>query len=73
MNDSVREPLILGIGGTERAQSSGQRALQATLKHAEILGCQTTLVAGADLVLPMYAPGDTTRNEKAARLIALYR
>lgn len=65
--------LILGIGGTPREGSSSERALATSLRAAEKHGAETVMIAGPELVLPMYNPGDSRRTPKAERLIELYR
>ena len=48
--------MIVGFGGTARAGSSSERALQAVL---EATGEETELFAAADLDFPLYTPGVT--------------
>jgi FMN reductase len=69
----VHAPLIVGIGGTTRIGSSSEMVLRATLAEAEKLGARTQLIAGPDLVLPLYSPEDPTRDPKAERLITAIR
>ena len=66
------KPLILGIGGTQRHGSSSERALAVSLKAAESQGARTLLLSGAELVFPMYMPGQPHPN-KASRLLAALR
>lgn len=68
-----RQPLILGIGGTLRAQSTGQKALAHVLARARERGARTELLSGAALDLPLYIPENTERTETAQRMIALMR
>lgn len=70
---SVRTPLILGLGGTARSGSSTERLLRASLEAAESAGARTEIVAGDGLALPIYVPGSTDRDEKAKRLVDLFR
>ncbi|MGN6764402.1 MAG: hypothetical protein ACTHJY_04470, partial [Rhizobiaceae bacterium] len=63
-----RPPLILGLGGTSRNGSSSERALRVALESAEKLGARIEVVAGDDMVLPMYNPVALERAEKATRL-----
>jgi FMN reductase len=65
--------MILGIGGTTRAGSVTERALAVSLAAAAAEGVETALVAGPDLVLPMYAPGGTDRTPQARRLVEALR
>ena len=53
----MTRPLIVGIGGTVREGSSTERALAASLVHAESLGAETRLLGGAFLSrLPIFDP-----------------
>lgn len=70
---SDRIPSILGVGGTTHAGSTTERALAISLKAAEEAGARTMLIAGPDLDLPMYRPGDSTRCEKSKRLVDAFR
>lgn len=65
-------PLILGIGGTPRRGSSSERALVISLKAAEERGARTILLSGAELLLPMYMPGQPP-SDQASRLLAALR
>ena len=56
-------PLVVGIGGTTRPDSSSERSLRLALDRVQALGCRTRLFAGGDLVLPLYEPG---AHERAA-------
>lgn len=72
MNDAT-VPLILGLGGTPRAGSTTERALAVALRAAAAEGAQTVLLAGPDLMLPMYTPNTDERTEAGRRLVDLYR
>lgn len=63
------KPLIVGIGGTQRPNSSSERALRIALAAAEAFGAQTALLSGADLALPLYDPSSQERGEAARRMI----
>lgn len=65
------KPLIVGIGGTQRPNSSSERALRVALAAAEISGGETILLCGADLDLPLYDPSKLERSEAARRLVTL--
>jgi FMN reductase len=65
-------PLILGIGGTPRLGSSSERALVVSLKAAEAEGARTLLLSGAELLLPMYLPGQR-QSDQVLRLIGALR
>lgn len=74
MNIAMRDkPLILGVGGTMRPNSSSERVLRAALKEAEKAGARTVCMAGQDLDLPMYAPGLPMEHAGASRLVSLLR
>jgi len=66
-------PLILGIGGAPFPGSSCERALKVSLAKAAADGAHTRLIAGEDLVLPLYDPSDRTRNEKQRLLVESFR
>lgn len=53
----MRPPLIVGLGGTTADGSATERVLRASLDAAAALGARTLPLTGADLDLPMYAPG----------------
>src|SRR5437870_498140 len=58
-------PLVVGLGGTLRANSSTERALRYCLDAVERQGGRTKFFAGPDLDLPMYAPHDLGRRRPA--------
>jgi FMN reductase len=62
-------PVIVGLGGTTRANSSTEKALRASLRAAEAAGAETVLLGAADLALPMYAPEHDARTPEAERLV----
>jgi FMN reductase len=66
-------PLIVGLGGTLRANSSTERALRYCLAEVERQGGRSRLYAGPDLDLPMYAPHELERTPKAAELVDALR
>lgn len=66
-------PLIVGFGGTTRARSSSELVVRAALAEAERLGAETVQLTGPDLVLPLYAPEDPSRNPNAEILVDLLR
>ena len=63
----MRPPLIVGLGGTMAEGSATERVLRASLDAAAALGARTLLLTGADLDLPMYAPGP--RGARARALV----
>ena len=66
-------PLILGLGGTTRDNSTTERALRIALRAAAEEGAETAVISGADLVLPMYTPNLDERTAVGQRLVDLYR
>jgi FMN reductase len=54
----IARPLVVGIGGTTRADSSTERALAIALRAAADLGAETLAFGGEALAgLPLYTPG----------------
>ena len=70
---SHRKPLIVGIGGTTRPGSSSEQALMQALDFAQLLGAETRLFGGRDLLLPLYDPEPGTLTEAAQILLAALR
>ncbi len=68
---AVRRPLIVGIGGSTRSQSSGELALRHCLRIAQQSGTLTELIAAQDLQVPMYDPASTEPDPRVARIIDL--
>ncbi|UAK26161.1 NADPH-dependent FMN reductase [Sphingomonas nostoxanthinifaciens] len=67
-------PLILGLGGTARPNSTSERAARAALAACEALGARIELIDGPTLArLPLYVPGETQRSDDEARLVAAAR
>src|SRR5215470_11642675 len=66
-------PLVVGLGGTLRANSSTERALRYCLDSVERQGGRTKFFAGQDLDLPMYAPHELKRTPKALELVSALR
>ncbi len=66
-------PLVVGIGGTLRSNSSTERALRHCLEAVERQGGRTKLYCGEDIELPMYNPHDPARTAKAVELISALR
>ena len=73
MTESSDRPLVVGIGGTLRSNSSTERALRYCLAAIERQGGRTTLYCGKDLDLPMYSPHELERSPKAAELVGALR
>ncbi|HYL34897.1 MAG TPA: NADPH-dependent FMN reductase [Bryobacteraceae bacterium] len=67
-------PFILGIGGSTRAESTGERALHVALRAAEEAGARTALFNGAFLArLPVYASENRQRNAEQRELVEAVR
>jgi FMN reductase len=64
-----RRPVVVGMGGTTRANSSSERALRFALAAAESAGAETVLLGAAEIELPMYAPERPERTPEAERLV----
>jgi FMN reductase len=69
-DESSGKPLVVGIGGSTRAASTTDRALQLALKAAEEAGARTSFFGGAFLCkLPAYAPENRERNPEQRQLV----
>lgn len=66
-------PLILALGGSTRAESTSEAALRLAAEGAREAGADVHVLAGRDLMLPIYDPDDPQRVPDAARLIDLAR
>lgn len=53
-----KRPLIVGLGGSSRPQSSTDKALTVALATARDCGADTMLITGAELQLPIYGFDD---------------
>jgi FMN reductase len=71
--DPERKPLILGIGGAARPNSSSEKALRISLEAAEACGAQIAMVTGPALDLPMFAPHQPSRCDASRLLVDLFR
>jgi FMN reductase len=70
----TRQPHIVGIGGTMKAGSNSELALNSILGIARSLGATTTLIAGPELAqLPLYSPDVATRTPAQRRLVEVVR
>lgn len=68
------KPLVVGIGGSTRTGSAGERALCIALQAAEEAGASTRLFNGAFLAkIPIYAPGSTDRTAEQRDLVEAVR
>jgi FMN reductase len=66
-------PLIVGVGGTVRPNSSSEKALRACLAAAEAEGARTRCFGGSALLMPMYDPVDPARTVAARELVDALR
>jgi FMN reductase len=66
-------PLIVGIGGTLRPDSTCEKALRFALEAAARIGASTELLSGRMLDLPNYDPSDSNRPLAARRIVKLVR
>ncbi len=60
---------VVGIGGSLRADSQSERALNIALSGAAEAGAKTIALTGQDLVLPFYDPAVPDRTDAARRLV----
>lgn len=71
---SLRQPLIIGIGGTTARDSSTEQALALALSSAERHGAQTRLFGSAHLLaLPHYLSPQTPNSPEGQELVAAVR
>jgi FMN reductase len=67
-------PLIVGIGGTSRPNSSSELAVKCALLAAEAQGARTRLIDGALISgLPLYVPGRTERTDDELAFVEAMR
>ena len=64
---------VVGIGGSIRADSQTERALNVVLHSARLAGADTVAITGTDLVLPFYDPAVLERSGSALRLVETLR
>ncbi len=69
----AQRPLIVGIGGTTRRDSTSERALRHALRTAESLGAATRLFDGPALPIEPYDPGRDARPPSAVALVDALR
>ncbi|MGE6743549.1 NADPH-dependent FMN reductase [Allorhizobium pseudoryzae] len=70
---ATTQPLIVGIGGTTRPQSSSQRALERCLSFTRESGAETVLLSGPQLPTGIYDPSRVERSAEALDLVRLLR
>ena len=67
-------PMIVGIGGTSRPDSTSELAVRCALRAAEAMGARTKLIDGALISgLPLYVPGRTERTADECAFIEAVR
>lgn len=66
-------PLIVGLGGTPRADSTTERCLRLALDRAQDLGCRTQMISGPALPTNIYEFDPAVRTPEAAALIQALR
>ncbi|HWK97380.1 MAG TPA: NAD(P)H-dependent oxidoreductase [Pseudolabrys sp.] len=66
-------PLIVGIGGTPKVNSSSEIAVRQALEMAEASGARTRLFNGPALMMPLYDPSLAERDDKARELVSALR
>lgn len=71
--DITKRIKIVGLGGTLRAGSSTERAVEQVLTYAEALGAETTLISGPQLEMPFYNPANDVRTPEATAFIDALR
>lgn len=67
-------PVIIGIGGTARPESTSERAVVEALREAQRLGAKTRVFNGAFVSrLPLYSPDRASRNSDEREFIDAIR
>lgn len=69
----LRQPVIVGVGGTLREGSTSEKALRLALRSAAELGARTELFAGPAINLPPFDPADGGRAPEAKALVEALR
>jgi FMN reductase len=72
-SDYQRAPLIVGIGGTHRPQSSSELAARHALKLAAQAGARIQMFDGPSLSFPLYNPADASRDPRAVTFVEALR
>jgi FMN reductase len=71
---TIRKPLIVGIGGTTKPNSSTEKALRLVLADAESRGANTRLIGGPFLSrLPIFDPEHGERTPEQVELVDTVR
>lgn len=66
-------PRVVAIGGSTRPGSSAELAVRVAAAAAEEAGADVTVIAGRDLMLPIYDTEDRNRTPQARRLVEAVR
>lgn len=70
----AKKPMIVGLGGTTKPNSSTEKALRLVLKGAEALGAETRLIEGPFLAsLPLFDPENRVRTPAQLELVNAIR
>jgi FMN reductase len=69
----MRSVVIVGIGGTVRAESSSEIALRIALDACARAGCETTLLGASAIALPFYDPSKAGGSDRASQLLSVIR
>ncbi|PQA87634.1 FMN reductase [Marinicaulis flavus] len=64
---------VVGLGGALNEGSSSERLLRYALERCAERGANTSIFTGGDLDLPIYAPFNDERTDKAKRMIEALR
>lgn len=70
--DHQPRPLIVGLGGTFREESSTGKALDLALAGAERLGADIVRFGSSKLSMPLYNPEELRRSPVSEELISLF-
>jgi FMN reductase len=71
--DKLGAPLIVGIGGTHRPNSSSELAARYALQVAARAGARVHMFDGPSLSFPLYTPSVAARDERAASFVQALR
>ena len=70
----MSKPFIVGIGGTTRPGSSGERMVRAVLSECEQRGATSRMFSGPDLALfPHYSPENPSRTPEQLEFVEAVR
>jgi FMN reductase len=71
---SFKKPMIVGLGGTTKANSSTEKALRLVLADAQARGANTRLIQGPFLArLPLFDPEHRERTPEQVELVEAVR